>query len=363
MTTIATAAVLRGIDQAFAYERVRLDAPRAEELLVRIAAVGLCHTDLAVRSGRLPAPTPIVLGHEGAGTVEAVGSAVTDFAPGDRVVLSFASCGQCDACRDRRPAHCVRFGELNLSGARADGSGTLSGSGGETIAGAFFGQSSLASHALTSARNAVHLPDELPFELAAPLGCGVQTGAGAVFNTLRIPAGASVIVAGVGSVGLAAVMAARAAGATTIIAIDLLEPRLRLAHALGATHTIDARDNCVERILNITGIGAEFAIDTTAEPSVISSLLTATRPGAGIALLGIGRSNARIPLAFMAGKRIFGGIEGDAEPRAFLPRLLELHRAGRFPFERLVTLYRFDDLERAIADVERGATVKAVFTF
>jgi aryl-alcohol dehydrogenase len=366
MSTTARAAVLHAVDAPFVFEDVVLGELEAGEMLVKIAATGLCHTDLAVQHGNIPTPTPIVLGHEGAGVVEQVAAGVTDFKPGDRVALSFASCGHCANCLAGREAYCLRFMALNIAGTREDGSVTMQGADGSEVRGSFFGQSSFATHAIVSARNAVPVPDDVPLEIAGPLGCGIQTGAGTVLNSLAVPAGSSIIVAGTGAVGLSAIMAAKIAGATTIIAVDVLPERLAVAKELGATHTVDGRSTDVaQQLLAATdGLGAGYAVDTTAVPAVIENLVAGTRMGAAIAVIGVGKPDAQLPLALItgAGKTLVGAIEGDSVPQVFIPQLLSLYRAGAFPFDKLITTYPFADLERAIADTASGAAVKAVLT-
>ncbi len=366
MTTTARAAVLRGTDTPFAFEQIELDDIRPTELLVKIVATGLCHTDLAVVHGHIPAALPIVLGHEGAGIVEQVGAGVSDFAVGDHVALSFASCGSCVNCLEGREAYCTKFMLLNIAGVREDGSGTLTAADGGELHGAFFGQSSFATHALVSSRNAVKVPDSVPLEIVGPLGCGIQTGAGTVLNSLDVRAGSSIVVAGTGAVGLSAIMGAKIAGATTIIAVDVLDERLAFAEKLGATHLVNGKtDDVVATIMEITGgLGAAYAVDTTAVPQVIENVVNATRFGATIALLGVGKPDAVLPLGLVsgAGKTLVGAIEGDSVPQVFIPALIALYEAGVFPFDELITRYPFDEIEKAIADTQSGASVKAVLT-
>ena len=356
-----TAAVLRGKDAPFTFEELELAAPRPDEVLVKISSTGLCHTDLAVVHADMPAPMPIVLGHEGAGTVVEVGSAVRDLKVGDRVAVSFASCGRCANCRSGREAYCAIFEPLNFGGVREDGSTTLTAADGSVVYGHFFGQSSFATHALVAARNAVKVPDGIDLDLTGPLGCGIQTGAGAVINSLKVAAGESVIVSGTGAVGLSAVMAAKAIGATTIIAVDVLEPRLKLARELGATHTVNGReDDVVARIREIAGGGADYALDTTGVPGVIVNDIRAVKWGGTIGLVGIGPDTATIPVPEITGKTVRYLIEGDSVPQVFIPHLISLYQQGSFPFDRLISRYPFKDLERAIADTRSGAAVKAV---
>jgi aryl-alcohol dehydrogenase len=365
MATTVTAAVLREIDAPFQFEELALDELRAHEVLVKVTAVGLCHTDLAVQHGHLPQAMPLVAGHEGSGVVTEVGAAVTDVAVGDRVVLSFSVCGRCENCLSGRRAYCLNFAALNFSGARGDGSFTLRDASGQPVHSRFMGQSSFATYAIVTASDVVKIPDDAPLEIAGPLGCGIQTGAGTVLNSLAVSAGAAVVVAGAGSVGLAAVMGAKVAGATMIIAIDVMPERLELARSLGATHLINGKteDTCA-RIREISGGGVPYAIDTTGAAPVIASLLEATTLGARIALLGVTEPGATLDLALLsaAGKTVIGVYQGDAVPQRFIPQMLALHAAGQFPFDRLITQYRFDQLEEAIADTRSGATVKAVLS-
>lgn len=246
---ITTAAVLRGaagdvqghIDEHLGIEEITLEEPRSDEVLVRIVASGICHSDLAAINGDLPISRPVILGHEGSGIVERVGSDVASVRPGDPVVLSFASCGACRACRTGHPVYCARSAAMNLSGTRADGSTAYRGADrrAETIFGHFVGQSSFAHHALVHESAVVKVGADVELAVAAPLGCGIQTGAGSVMNVLRPAYGSSLAVTGTGSVGLSAVMAAKVVGCEVIIAVDVNDARLELAGRLGATHTLN----------------------------------------------------------------------------------------------------------------------------
>ncbi|GAB3616732.1 NAD(P)-dependent alcohol dehydrogenase [Okibacterium endophyticum] len=356
-----TAAVTRGKDAPFTFEQLELDDPRPDELLVKLTSSGLCHTDLAVLHGQMPTPFPIVLGHEGAGIVEQVGSSVTDFAVGDRVAVSFASCGRCANCLLGKEAYCEQVMALNFGGSREDGSTTITDSSGSAVHGSFFGQSSFATHALVASRNAVRVPDGIDLDLTGPLGCGIQTGAGAIINTLRAGAGSTVVVSGTGAVGLSAVMAARAVGATTVIAVDVLRSRLDTALELGATHAINGKEeDVVARTQEITGGGADIAFDTTGIVPVIVNDLRGLKVGGRIGLVAASGPEPAIPVAEMFGKTVHSLIEGDSVPQVFIPQLIALYKAGAFPFDKLVTMYPFADIDRAIADTQSGAAVKAV---
>jgi aryl-alcohol dehydrogenase len=359
-----TAAVTERKGAPFALQEIELGELRSDEVVVRVAAAGICHTDLIIRDQWYPVPLPAVLGHEGAGTVERVGSAVSAVVPGDRVGMTFDSCGQCPTCQSGRPAYCHDFFAHNFASARGDGTSALS-SDGALLHGHFFGQSSFATHAVAGERNVVRLPDEIGFDIAAPFGCGIQTGAGAVLNSLRAPAGSSIAVFGTGACGLAAVMGAVIAGCTTIIGIDINTTRLALARQLGATHAIDARDgDAVERIAAITGWGVDFSLETTGSPQVLRQAVDCTGPAGVCGLIGAPRFGTEVTLdvntILTAGRTLRGIVEGDSVPSVFLPRLVELWRQGRFPVDRLMTFYDFDQINEAAAAAEAGAVVKPV---
>jgi aryl-alcohol dehydrogenase len=358
------AAVVRQPGKPLVMETVEIEMPRPTEVRVRVVATGVCHTDMVTRDGHLPTPMPVVLGHEGAGVVEAVGSAVTKVAVGDHVVMSFNSCGCCPSCRDNEPAYCHEFFPRNFFATRADGSSGLS-KDGEKIYANFFGQSSFATHALCHERNVVKVRADAPLELLGPLGCGVLTGAGAVMNSLQVTAGKSIAVFGTGSVGLSAVMAARAVGATTIIAIDMNEERLKFARTVGATHTINPKsEDAVARIMEITGAGANFSLDTTAIMAVVRQAVLCLAPRGACGILGAAPMGTELQLdevhLMSGGRRLVGIVEGSANPDTFIPTLIELHSRGQFPFDRMVRFYPFEQINEAIADSEQGRTIKPI---
>ena len=358
-----TAAVVREKAQPFTIEELELDTPRADEVLVRIVATGLCHTDLVMRDQYYPVALPVVLGHEGAGVVEQVGDRVTKVKPGDRVVLSYLSCGHCVNCKKGNQAYCHQTFACNLSGTRLDGSTTLD-KNGEVIRGNFFGQSSFATYALATERNVVKVREDVPLEILGPLGCGIQTGAGAVLNSLNAKAGSSIAIFGTGSVGLSAVMAALVAGCTTIIAIDINAERLQIAKELGATHIINPGEtNPVEAIQQITDSGVNYSLETTGLPQVFRQAVDS------LTLLGVCGLIGAAPLGteaifdmntILLGRTIRGIIEGDSIPDIFIPQLIELYLQGRFPFDRLIRFYHLEQINQAAADSEQGRTIKAV---
>jgi aryl-alcohol dehydrogenase len=276
-----TAAVFEELDAPFAIEEVELEEPRAGEVLVRIVATGVCHTDGLTRHGDLPFPPPGVLGHEGAGVVETVGEGVTTVAPGDKVVIGWPWCGACRNCLDGEPRYCLHIGQLAVGGGRPDGSTALRRLDGSPLHSHYFGQSSFATHAITHATSLVRVGDDAPVELLGPLACGLSTGAGAILNALRPPTGSSVVVYGVGSVGLAAVMASLCTGATTIVAVDLHEHRLALARELGATHTIDAKTTDPVAAGRRTRSACAARARSSAEPRRALSSRSTTRAPSG----------------------------------------------------------------------------------
>lgn len=355
------AAVAEEPAEPFLIKDLTLDEPRDDEVLVRLVAVGICQTDAHVWHQRIPAPFPHVLGHEGAGIVERVGSAVTDLRPGDHVVLSFQSCGHCSQCLSGQPAYCDNAYAANFSGARLDGTRGVHAADGD-IHGHFFGQSSFATHALTTQRNTVKVTKDAPLELLAPLGCGLQTGAGAVLNSFSVRAGSSVAVFGVGAVGFGAVMAARVAGASTIIAVDVNEQRLELAAELGATHTLDAAHaDVAKEIKAITGRGVAHLLDTTGRADMLQHAVDALAPMGQIGLVTGGAPQVTVPTTGLTfGRSVRGIVQGDAVPQLFIPKLVELYQSGRFPVDRLVRFYAFDDINTAFADAAGGDVVKPV---
>ncbi len=346
------AAVLRRPGERLAIEELELEDPAENEVLVRIIASGICRTDIDFCE--YGTSFPVVLGHEGAGVIEQVGKAVTGLRAGDHVVLSYQSCGQCEACAKDHPADCRHFWEMNFGFARLDGSNAIATKG---VHGNFFGQSSFATYTLATRRNLIHVNKELPLELLAPLGCGLQTGAGTVLNSLAVKAGESLATFGTGTVGLAAVMAGRLVGADPIIAVDIVPKRLKLARYLGATHCINSRKaDVAESILGIAGSGVDHVVESTGNPTLVRLAGELLNPGGSSALLAGGENVDSLP----TGRKVLNVIQGDAVPQRFIPYLIRLYQSGRFPFDRLITFYDFHDINRAISDVKRGKTIKPV---
>jgi aryl-alcohol dehydrogenase len=361
------ARVVEAQDAPFVEQELELSGPAAGEVLVRIVAAGVCHTDAITRAGDLPMPFPAVLGHEGAGVVEQVGAGVTQVVPGDRVILGWAFCGECRNCLDGQPRYCLRTGEALVSGRRFKGE--LEGQsaysrGGTPVNGHFFGQSSFATHSIARAETLVKVSDDLPIELLGPLACGLATGAGAVLNEARPRLGDSIHVVGVGAVGLAAIMAARTSGVTTIIAADLQDGRLELATELGATHTINSGSaDIVEEVARVTGSTVDYAFDCTGVIAVIETIADTVGMLGTLVLVGGAPANARFSLDHVRalwGKRVIGVLGGGGRSGQLIPALIELHRQGRFPFDRLVRYYEMGEIEQALADAHSGAVVKPI---
>ncbi|GGD60933.1 NAD(P)-dependent alcohol dehydrogenase [Croceicoccus mobilis] len=359
------AAIVRGKGQELSVEPVKYSGPQADEVIVRITATGVCHTDMVVRDQGYPVPLPLVLGHEGAGVIEEVGANVTTLEKGDHVVLAFGYCGRCDNCKSGLPGYCAEFYDRNFKGARMDGSQAICDCHGHNLGSAFFSQSSFGTFAVATERNAIKIRKDVPLELMGPLGCGISTGAGAVLNALKPHAGSSIAVFGAGSVGLSAVMAAAAVGCTTIAVVDLHDERLELARELGATHVINGgKTDAVEEIQKLSGTGGvDFSLECTGVPKVLEQAVGALKiPGTcgliGAADLGVGANLDMNTLLF--GRTVRGIIEGDSVPQVFIPQLIELWRAGKFPFDKLTRFYALEDINKAIADSESGAVLKPI---
>jgi aryl-alcohol dehydrogenase len=359
-----TAAVVREKSAPFAIERLELEEPRPDEVLVRVAASGMCATDLHGRDGYYNTPYPCVYGHEGAGIVEAIGSSVSMLSVDDHVVMSFPWCGTCANCRRELQSHCQKSFDWKFSGRRPDGSTLLSKNGVEVYS-AYFQQSSFSSHTLANERFVVKVRKDAPLDLIGPFACSGQTGAGAVFNTMRPKPGDAFAVFGVGAVGLSGLMAAKVAGCDPIIAIDLHDRRLELARELGATHALNRKTNqdVVSEIRRITAQGVRFSLETSAQPSVLREAVEALMPAGTCVLLGSARSGTEVTLEMpflQFGRTVHGVIQGESHPKQFIPQLIDLLMAGKMPVDRMITFYNLAEINRAAQDAESGATIKPV---
>lgn len=366
--TTTRAAVAVGPHEPFEQQTLEIDDPRAGEVQVRLVASGICHTDAAVRDGVIPTPLPAVLGHEGAGVITRLGEGVEGLAVGDHVVLSANSCGTCRQCLSGRLAYCEELFARNFAAHRPDGSTSFTSPDGP-VGSHFFGQSSFSELSNVARRSLVKVDPDIDLALLAPLGCGMQTGAGAVLNELKPGPGQAIAVFGTGAVGTAAIMAARLTGATAIIAVDVVDARLELARELGATHTINGRAEDVSSLLGeIThGAGIDYALDTTGNPAVLRTAVDALAVRGTAALVGSSRSGTEVALEI--GESLNKGwtfktiIQGSSVPQVFIPALIDLWRQGRFPFDRLITRYPVAEINEAFEESERGAVIKPVIVY
>lgn len=364
--TTAKGAVTRSPEGPFVIEELTVEEPRADEVVVRMVATGICHTDLMSRE--LPPeyfPGPIVYGHEGAGVVERIGSAVTKVVPGDHVVLSFRGCGTCRACESRHPAYCLHMVELNNFGARLDGTKAFTDADGNPVGSHYFGQSSFASTTIAAEASLVKVDPSLDLVKLSPLGCGIQTGAGAVLNIFDVQPGESIVIAGAGTLGLAAVMAAKTAGAKKIVAIDRHENRLDLARKYGATDTLNVPiGELTGAILEVADGGSDYALDLTGNVGVIRAIFDGLNHLGTLGLCGVGFGEVTFDMmVLMSGRTIKTVIEGDSVPESFIPRLIELNAQGRFPYDDLIETFRLDQINEAVAASVSGSVVKPVLLF
>jgi aryl-alcohol dehydrogenase len=369
MTTV-TAAIVREPKGKFNIEELELDDIRPNEVRVRVVAVGVCHTDVAMRDAVFPIPMPVVLGHEGAGVVEAVGSNVTKVGVGDHVVMSAAYCGHCLQCLMGGEAYCENGFAEDFGGRRTlDGTSSLSSTSGEVVSSHFFGQSSFSTRANVVESSLILVDGDLPLEKIAFLGCGMQTGAGSILNELRPPAGSSVAIAGTGAVGHAAVMAARASGCATIIAIDRHQNRIELAQELGATHGVHGQaEDANEELLRLTnGRGVDYILNTTDSSAALGSLAGALAIRGSLATVAAMTPGTHA--TFEVGGSLLKGwnfrtiVQGSSVPQQMVPRLIDLWKQGQFPIDKLVKTYDFTDINTAFDHSESGAVVKPLLVF
>jgi len=360
------AAVIYNTSEKFKIETLEISEPLDNEVLVKNIGVGICHTDLAARDQHFPAPLPAVFGHESSGIVEKVGANVTKVKAGDHVVLSWDHCGKCSSCNSGIYYCCENFLYQNFKGVRADGSTTLK-SGTQPIHGSFFNQSSFANYSLANESNVVKVNSEIPLNFLGPLGCGVQTGAGAVINTFSPPSGSSIAIFGAGSVGISAILASVLCECNPIIAIDINPTRLKIAKELGATHTINAKDsNVIEEIKKINPQGVNYSLECVGNSDVLQQAVESLAICGTCGLVGVAPAGASVTLSMdtiLNGRTIKGIVEGDSIPDKFIPELINLYTLGKFPFDKIIKFYPFEDINKAVEDMEKGLVVKPVLTF
>jgi S-(hydroxymethyl)glutathione dehydrogenase/alcohol dehydrogenase len=364
------AAILEELNAPLKVEEVELADPKDEEVLVRLVATGVCHSDVHVIKGDMGVPLPVVLGHEGAGIVEKVGRSVTEVKPGDRVVCSVTSyCGKCRSCLVGMPYTCERVPvTAMIYGSMADGTTRLRRKNGEELH-HFLCQASFAEYAVVEEEAAVKVRDDAPLDVVCLLACGASTGIGAVVNKARIPAGSSVAVFGCGGIGLSAIMAAHLVGALRIFAVDLLDSKLEKARELGATDVINAaKEDAVAVIQAATGgWGADYGFEAIGKPDIITQAYNATRPGGMTVVLGIAPLGSTFTIEawrFMGEMVLTGCAAGCLRPRYDIPRYVDLFMAGKLPLDKLVTArYPLKRINDAIRDTLEGKIIRGVITF
>ena len=356
------------VSRPLAIDTIELRDPERGEVLVRIAAAGLCHSDLSVINGDRPRPTPMLLGHEAAGVVERVGAGVDDLAKGDHVVLVFVpSCGHCPSCAEGRPALCV-------PGAASNGAGTLLGGGqrlfrGGDVINHHMGCSAFAEYAVVSRNSLVKVDRDVPLDEAALFGCAVLTGMGAVVNTARVPAGATVAVVGLGGVGLAAILGAAATGASRIVAVDLAADKREFALGIGATEAFDGgADDAIEAIRAATGGGVDFAFEFAGSVKAMDLAYRITRRGGTTVTAGLPHPDARFPLPhthLVAEERTVKGCYiGTCVPSRDLPRYVALYKRGKLPVDRLLThRLKLEDINEGFERLREGKAIRQVVVF
>ena len=359
-----TAAVLNQPDGPYDIEDVEVADPQAGEIRVAIKAVGICHTDLVIGSGAMGLEFPAVLGHEGAGIVESVGEGVTKVKPGDKVLLTFNSCGQCPTCANDEPAYCDNFMGANMAAAREDGSSRVTRDG-DKVSDNFFGQSSFAGLSIANERNVLKVDDDADLSVLAPLGCGIQTGAGGVLRSLEAKAGETLVVLGAGAVGLSAIMGGKIAGCSTIIAVEPQEDRRAVAMELGATHTLDGQGDVATQVREIIPRGADMVIDSSGFMPVVEQSVNMIANRGRIGMIAVpGSLDAQLPLPVVQwvtqGGTARGIVEGDSLPDEFLPQLIGWHKQGMLPLEKFSKTYQLAEINRAIEDAHTGKAIKAV---
>jgi aryl-alcohol dehydrogenase len=352
------AAIVHTANAPFVIEEVELAEPKQNEVIVKVVASGVCHTDEGGRKGEYPTPFPAVFGHEGSGVIHEIGPGVDTFKPGDHVVISYPHCGHCDACYEGRINHCKIHYPLQFNGKFEDGQNRIFQN--NKPVSSFFGQSSFAEHALVNVNNLVKVDPELDLAYMGPLACGIMTGAGTLLNQLKPTPGDSLAVFGAGSVGLSAIMAAKLFNCNPLIAVDVVDSRLETARQFGATHVINSKkvESVVAEIKRLTnGLGLKYAVESSGVATVMQQAVDALFAGGTIAAV----ANATIfPQSNLLGKKLVGIQMGEAVISTFIPRLLRLYKLGLFPYDKLITFYDFEDINKAFEDTHKGLAIKAV---
>lgn len=359
------AAVVKEKGGKFEFCDVDLSEIKENELLVKVVASGICHTDEFGRQGGIDQKFPAVFGHEGAGIVEKIGTNVKGIEKGDHVAFSYSYCGECDACREGKPYYCENFNDINFGGTASDGETRIKMDGKDVAM--FFGQSSFAEYSIVDKKSVVKVDKDVDLSLVAPLGCGIQTGAGTVNNIIKPSINSTIAIFGMGAVGLSALMAANLEHCKTIIAVGGNEKSLELAKELGATHTVNRKKvkSVPDEIKKITGKGVDFAIDTSGVGTMIQHAIDSTAFNGSIFVLGpsgiIESFNVGADI-LMNMKTLRGTCEGESIAQKYIPEMIRMYKEGKFPIDRLIKVYEFDDIENAFDDSLNGRVIKAVLS-
>ena len=366
MSRKAKAALCRAHDTPVVVEWVAVDPPKRGEVLVKLGACGVCHSDLSAINGTIALPLPLVLGHEGAGVVEEVGEGVAELTPGDHVVFSFIyMCGKCRFCVAGRPVLCLEQGKALTT--PLEGTPRVRDAAGAPLS-IFSGCGAMAEYATVSAENLIKIDPRIPLDCAALVGCGVTTGVGAVFNTARVEPGSSVAVFGCGGVGLSVIQGARIAGADRIIAIDTLQAKLDMARQFGATETLLSGDDVVKPLKKMTSGGPDYAFECVGSGELAGTAYRAIRRGGLAVVVGVAKPSDSTAVRTMTlpfeEKTLTGSYFGSCVPRVDFPRMLALYLAGRLKLEELITRrYSIDEAPQAFADLQAGKNARGVIVF
>ncbi len=364
----AKAVICREINQPVVVEEIEVESPRRNEVMIKLAACGVCHSDYSVTTGTIPFPPPVVLGHEGAGIVVEVGEGVTGLAVGDAVVSSFVSmCGKCSYCQTGRPQLCDQAAKAAYT--LPDGTVRTKDRQGNPL-NVFSGCGVMAEVATLHTDNVVKIDRDIPLDRAALVSCGVMTGVGAVANTARVAPGSIAVVFGCGGVGLNAIQGCAIAGAAMIVAVDTADAKLEMARQFGATHVLNAKseENVVKALRKLTGGGADYAFECVGHGEVAAQAYGCLRKGGTAVVVGVAsqKDNTTVRTASLTfeEKTLTGSYFGSARPREDFPRLLALYRAGRLKLDELITrTYRIDEAPQAFADLASGRNARGVIVF
>ena len=361
------AAVLYEAGQQLVVEEVELDEPQANEILIKLEAVGVCHTDLSYMNGSIPCPLPVVVGHEGCGIVEKVGPGVTSVQPGDKVVtMVIFSCGKCQFCATGRTTRCVENLNVMMMAELPFFAGKRIHKGDQYMS-QLFGLGSFAEYCVVHERSAIKVRPDAPSEVVCLLGCGISTGLGTAINTANIRPGNSIVVYGIGGVGLAAIMGAKLAGAGNLIAVDTANNKLEMATELGADHVINATEveDPIAKVMELTGgLGADVAIECAGVASVMQQAFGSINNGGVCVIAGmapITDSLTFMPFEFLLGKTITGGVQGDIVASVDIPKFIDMYMDGKLPIDKLITkTYSLDQVNEAFEAMENKEVLRSV---